>query len=143
MTSNYQGFSREEELYQFLKQNFIPDLCESEHATSRYDCFSKEYNLDIELKCRRRHYNELIIERSKYNALLTRSQSFNTIPVYVNSTPKGVWAFYLFRHPDLEWDVRDLPRHTDFSRRENIPKEVGYLKVEEGINLLDIINERQ
>ena len=37
----------------------------------------------------------LIIERKKYDSLMERSTTYGTIPVYINSTPKGVWGFYL------------------------------------------------
>ena len=124
----------ENELYNWIKKNFIEDLKESEKRTSRYDCFSKEYNLDIELKCRRTHYSDLIIEKKKYDALMLRSKEHGTIPVYVNSTPKGVWAFYI-ADIRITWQNKLLPKHTDFSDNTFIEKKIGYLTLDSGIEL--------
>jgi len=124
----------EKGLFNWIKKNFISDLKESEKRTSRYDCFSKEYNLDIELKCRRTHYSDLIIEKKKYDALMLRSKEHGTIPVYVNSTPKGVWAFYI-ADIRITWQNKLLPKHTDFSDNTFIEKEIGYLTLASGIEL--------
>ena len=99
----------EKGLFNWIKKNFISDLKESEKPTSRHDCFSKEYNLDIELKCRRTHYSDLIIEKKKYDALILRSKEHGTIPVYVNSTPKGIWAFYI-ADIKIKWQNKLLDR---------------------------------
>ena len=124
----------EKGLFNWIKKNFISDLKESEKPTSRHDCFSKRYNLDIELKCRRTHYSDLIIEKKKYDALILRSKEHGTIPVYVNSTPKGVWAFYI-ADIRITWQNKLLPKHTDFSDNTFIEKKIGYLTLDSGIEL--------
>ena len=96
--------------------------------------------MDIELKCRRKHYEGLIIEKGKYDALMHRCKTYGTIPVYINSTPEGVWGFYLQQF-NLVWEHRDLPKQTDFSRREKISKEISYLPVLEGIDLLSLLDK--
>ena len=127
----------EKQLYHFLKEKFISDLQKTKFATSRYDCFSTQYNLDIELKCRRTHYDDLIIEKPKYDALIKRSVDFGTIPVYVNSTPKGVWAFYISEF-NMQWQVKSLPITTDFGKKFHIPKDISYFSISEGIDLTKI-----
>jgi hypothetical protein len=139
MTYDYQEIASEQQLFAFIKKNFIQDLNPTKFTNSRYDCYSSEYNLDIELKCRRKHYDELIIERKKYVSLMERSKTYGTIPVYINSTPKGVWGFYLQQY-EVEWSRRDLPKQTDFSDRQTISKEVGYLKVSEGVDLILLLS---
>jgi hypothetical protein len=124
----------ENQLYNWIKKNFIKDLKESEKRNSRYDCFSKEHNLDIELKCRRTHYSDLIIEKKKYDSLMLRSKEHGTIPVYINSTPKGVWAFYI-ADIRINWYNKLLPKHTDFSDNTFIEKKIGYLTLDSGIEL--------
>lgn len=140
MTYDYKQFANEQQLFDFIKDNFIKDLHPSEYSTSRYDCFSERYQMDIELKCRRKHYEGLIIEKGKYDALMNRCKTYGTTPVYINSTPEGVWGFYLEQF-DLVWEHRDLPKQTDFSRREKISKEISYLPVLEGIDLLSLLNK--
>ena len=138
MTYDYQEIANEQQLFDFINKYFIKDLEKSEKTTSRYDCYSDRYKLDIELKCRRKHYDELIIEKGKYDALMHRCELHGTIPVYINSTPKGVWAFYLKKHT-LDWEHRDLPKQTDFTDRQTISKEIGYLDTTKGINLLALL----
>ncbi len=140
MTYDYKQFANEQQLFDFIKDNFINDLNPSEYSTSRYDCFSERYQMDIELKCRRKHYEGLIIEKGKYDALMHRCKTYGTIPVYIKSTPEGVWGFYLQQF-DLVWEHRDLPKQTDFSRREKISKEISYLPVLEGIDLLSLLDK--
>lgn len=127
--------TKESDLFIFVKENFLKDLQMSEERFSRYDCYSLAYGMDIELKCRRAHYDNLIIERSKHDALLERAIKFGTRAVYINSTPVGVWAFYISRIR-IEWEERDLPRNTDFGDQGKIPKMIGYLNINEGVKLL-------
>jgi hypothetical protein len=130
---------KEYELYVFLRDNFIPDLKKTKLNNSRYDCYSTEFNLDIELKCRRTHYDSLLIEKKKYDALMDRTKLLNTIPVYINSTPKGVWGFYLAEF-SLKWETKSLPMQTDFNKRMWVDKEISYLKISEGINLTKLVS---
>lgn len=128
----------ERDLFVWIKKNFISDLEPSVSSTSVYDCFSKHYNLDIELKCRRTHYPTLIIEKKKYDALMLRSKKFGTIPVYINSTPQGVWAFYI-NDIEIEWQNKLLPKETDFSDNTFISKTIGYLQLNSGTDLASIL----
>ena len=123
----------ERELYEFVL-TLIPDLKMSEYKFSKYDCYSEKYKMDIELKCRRAHYDDLLIEWIKYDALMQRSIRFGTRPVYINSTPIGIWAFYLDDFTP-EWEKREMPRTTDFSNNARIDKKVGYLNVNQGKRL--------
>jgi len=88
-------YSNEKELYNALRQQLIPDLLSYKTQYSTYDCFSEDLNMQIELKCRRRHYDDLMIERSKWDRLLQESKANDTRSIYLNSTPNGVWAFDL------------------------------------------------
>ena len=65
MTYNPKLIREEKDLFNFIKNNFIPDLIPTE-LRKRYDCFSEFYQMDIELKCRRKHYSKLLIEKPKY-----------------------------------------------------------------------------
>jgi|TARA_B110000977_G_scaffold4598_1_gene6526 hypothetical protein len=134
MTYNPKLIREEKDLFNFIKNNFIPDLIPTE-LRKRYDCFSEFYQMDIELKCRRKHYSKLLIEKPKYNALMNRCKAYCTTPVYINSTPKGVWAFYIQDH-DIVWEKKSLPINTDFGNNSKIIKEVGYLDIKNGIDLL-------
>lgn len=139
MIYEYSQFASEQQLFDFIKKYFIKDLLPTRKSAARYDCYSQNYKMDVELKCRRKHYDELIIEKGKYDALMDRCELFGTTPVYINSTPEGVWGFYLERH-NMIWEFKDLPKQTDFSDRKTISKEIGYLKVSEGVDLVLLLS---
>lgn len=128
--------TKEQELFDFLKSNHIPDLEPSEHPNSRHDCYSQMYEIDIELKCRTSHYDDLLIEQKKYDALIQRSVLFSTRPYYINSTPNGVWSFDLLELPTPRWEDRKMPKTTFFGDYQNIIKSVGYINISQGMRLL-------
>ncbi len=123
--------NNEQNLFEHLKQNYISDLDWSEGDYSHHDCYSLEYKCDIELKCRNKHYDELLIEKPKYEALLLRAKVHNTQPVYVCQTPQGVFGFNLHHGEPISWETRGMPKTSHFSNRQFIDKEVGYLHIKD------------
>ena len=130
---------QEKDLFELVKKHILPDLQESEYKVSKYDCYSLEKRVDIELKCRRTHYDDLVIEKMKFDALILRSDKYNTKPVYINSTPKGVWSFQISMLPEPTWKGRKMPTTTDFSNNSMIIKQVGYYNVSLGKDLTTIL----
>lgn len=121
---------REIDLFNIVKLTHVPDLQKSEKQYSRYDCYSEKYKMDIELKCRNKHYDELMIEKDKYDALVKRSEEFGTTPIYINSTPEGIFVFNLGKLPEPQWeDKGGLPTTSHFTDRRKIVKTVGFLPV--------------
>lgn len=118
----------ESTLFEYLKETTYPDLVFSLSPFSKWDCYSPDTRHRIELKCRRVHYPELIIERPKYNALIAKSVENNDIPIYINSTPEGVYRFNLF-FVTLEWQYKYLRTTTEFSNNTRIKKEIALLPV--------------
>jgi hypothetical protein len=121
--------SKEEELFDFVKSKYLPDLKESEYKYSKYDCYSEKFKLDIELKCRATHYDDLLIEKAKYDALIMRSKNHGTKAFYINSTPSGVFVFNLSALEEPQWEDRMMPKTSHFSDREKIVKCVGYINI--------------
>jgi hypothetical protein len=130
---------QEKDLFELVKKHILPDLQESEYKVSKYDCYSLEKRIDIELKCRRTHYDDLVIEKMKFDALILRSDKYNTTPVYINSTPNGVWSFQISMLPEPMWKGRKMPTTTDFSNNSMIIKQVGYYNVSLGKDLTTIL----
>ena len=124
-------------LYLWLKAYFIPDLILCPNKKSRYDCTSQKFKIDVELKCRKVHYDKLLIEKKKYDALINRSKKEGTIPLYINSTPKGIYAFYL-QSVEIDWEIKMMPKHTFFKDKESIEKIVGYLDVNSSVDLVGL-----
>jgi len=125
----------EELLFTFLQQSLYPDLVKSEGIYDAYDCISKQAGHYIELKCRAVHYNTLLIEEMKYRKLITQAAERNLIPYYINSTPQGIFSFDLMDLPEPVWYVQYLPATTEFDRIEKVDKLVGYLPIEEAVQL--------
>lgn len=119
---------REIDLFNIIRATYVIDLQKSEKQYSRFDCYSLKYKMDIELKCRNKHYDELLIEKDKYDALVRRGQEFGTTPMYINSTPEGIYVFNLKKIPEPKWEEKGgLPTTSHFTDRRKIVKVVGFL----------------
>lgn len=119
----------EDKLFEHLKNNYIPDLEWSEGDYSHHDCYSTELGLDIELKCRNKHYDDLLIEKGKYDNLLKRAAEHKTVAVYISQTPQGIYAFNLSTSQEPAWETRGMPKTSHFNQRQFVDKVVGYLNI--------------
>ena len=125
----------EELLFTFLRESLYPDLVKSEGIFDAYDCISLQAGHYIELKCRATHYNTLLIEEMKYRKLITQAAERDLVPYYINSTPAGIFSFDLMDLPEPVWYVQYLPATTEFDRIEKVDKLVGYLPIDEAVQL--------
>jgi hypothetical protein len=106
----------EGDLFYKFKEAYLPNLKIAIDSYSVFDAICHEAQVVVEFKCRRAHYNEMLIEWPKYSALLNRAADRGYRPIYVCSTPLGVWAWDL-THIDLSWVKKELPRQTDFNNK--------------------------
>jgi hypothetical protein len=125
---------KEKDLFEWLTKNHYNTLVTSKNPISRWDCYDIETRNRIELKCRRTHYNTLLLEKSKYDALIKESNKHLDIPIYINSTPNGIYLFNLLE-VELNWFIKSLPATTEFEKRMWVKKEVAELKIEQAIKL--------
>jgi hypothetical protein len=122
----------EQKLFQYLKDNYLPDLVLANNPMSRWDCYSIKYKVRIELKCRRAHYDTLLIEKKKYDSMLQSVEGTQYRPLYINSTPKGIWSFDL-NTIKPNWITNRLnPATTDFINNMKVVKEVAYININNG-----------
>jgi len=126
---------READLFDYLKSELYPDLVKSEGIFDSFDCISQQAGHYIELKCRHTHYPTLLIEEMKYRKLITQAAERDLTPFYINSTPQGIYSFDLMEVPEPEWFTHRMPATTEFSRNNKIDKLVGYLPIEEAVQL--------
>ncbi len=126
---------KEQDLFDYLKSSLYPDLEKAPGIYDAFDCISTVAGHYIELKCRYTHYDTLLIEEMKYRKLITQAAERDLIPFYINSTPKGVFSFDLMDVPEPEWVSHWMPATTEFSRSQKISKLVGYLAIEEAVQL--------
>jgi hypothetical protein len=126
---------KEQDLFDYLKSSLYPDLEKAPGIYDAFDCISVSASHYIELKCRYTHYDTLLIEEMKYRKLITQAAERDLIPFYINSTPKGVFSFDLMDVPEPEWVSHWMPATTEFARSQKISKLVGYLSIEEAVQL--------
>jgi RNAse (barnase) inhibitor barstar len=120
---------QESDLFDLLKKGFILDLEKSKDQFSRWDCVSHKFAYRIELKCRKTHYNKLMLERDKYFALILSYVETGYKPLYINSTPKGVYVFDLSElNPEWTTDTR-MPKTTDFDNNNRVKKTYTLLEI--------------
>ena len=124
----------EQELFNYIKGWYLSDLEKSKDQYDSHDCTSTIYRLHIELKCRHTHYEELILERDKYEALTQEAKRLGFTPFYVNATPKGIYAFNL-KKTKVTWTVKKLPAKTEFDSGGQVDKTVALLPVAEAVQL--------
>jgi len=124
----------EQELFNYIKGWYLSDLEKSKDQYDSHDCTSTIYRLHIELKCRHTHYDELILERDKYEALTQEAKRLGFTPFYVNATPKGIYAFNL-KKTKVTWTVKKLPAKTEFDSEGQVDKTVTLLPVAEAVQL--------
>lgn len=123
----------EQELFNYIKERYLEDLVKSDHTYEYLDATSHGYRLSIELKCRHTHYDELILEKDKYESLLQQANALGFTPFYINSTPKGIYAFNL-RKIKVTWTTKRLPAST-FNKGPEIDKEIALLHIDKAVKL--------
>lgn len=123
----------EQGLFDYIKDTYLEDLEKSEHVYEYIDATSNGYRLTIELKCRHTHYDELILEKDKYESLVNRANDLGFTPFYINSTPKGIYAFNL-RIIKVTWTTKRLPSST-VDNGPAIDKEVALLHIDKAVKL--------
>lgn len=115
----------EEKLFNYLKDNHISDLS-LEKIYSYTDCSSKRFNCSIELKCRYKHYDMLMIEIDKYRHLLETPQKNKR---YIVSTPEGIYSIDITSKlpSDIKWQW--CPATTEFENTNKVYKLVGFYDI--------------
>lgn len=123
----------ENELFEYIKERYLEDLTKSKDQYEYLDATSYGYRLSIELKCRQTHYDELILEKDKYESLMQQANALGFTPFYINSTPKGIYAFNL-RKIKVTWITKRLPANT-FEKGPAIDKEIALLHIDKAVKL--------
>lgn len=118
----------ENDLFKYLQNCWYPDLVKARKQMSKWDCYSPTSKHRIELKCRGAHYDTLLIERKKYDAMISKADENLDIPIYINSTPKGIYKFNLYL-VNPKWEIQYHNKTTHFSDNNKIKKEVAMLPV--------------
>ena len=105
-----------------------PILCENEYH--RFDAYNNNYI--IELKYRHKTYDEFIIEFDKYAYNKLYSEMYGKKFLYVVGVEDNIFIFNI-SNLDLSgynyrWEMRPMPKQTEFDKNYKIDKLVGYLE---------------
>ena len=119
---------QEQQLFDYLVNCCYPDLVMAKNKMSRWDCYSPSTYHRIELKCREKHWNTLILERKKYDAMIEKCNDNIDIPIYICSTPNGVYRYNLFLIEPV-WEFARMKKTTYFANNNRVEKEVAMLPV--------------
>ena len=122
--------TNEQQLFDYLKENKLPDLVMAKDKFSRWDCYSPDTKVRAELKCRSKDFDAYIIEKDKYEILIRKCSDNGDIPVYINSSPKGVYYWVLDKLPEPKWLELPLPVTSQFADNRKVTKTVGFLSVQ-------------
>jgi hypothetical protein len=122
----------EYKLYRILK-NIVPDLERSRNKYCGYDCYSKKHKAIVELKCRPIHYDDLIMEKHKYDKLIVHKDKAKIY--YVNQTPKGIYSFNI-NNLKPKWVKGKYKKTTEFKDNRKVEKIVTLLNINQAKKLL-------
>lgn len=113
------------EFNRIAKQNFIPE----QNQYSRFDAKNKNYIMEI--KCRKTHYEDQLIEFDKFSYNLLYAK-FNKIDfLYLVNSEKQLNVFNISKmyknNYNFRWHWREMPKTTEFDNKYNLLKYVGYV----------------
>jgi hypothetical protein len=127
---------KEADLFQLL-QKYWTDIVDNNltNPNSIIDWYVPTTNTWIEGKCRPKHWDALLIERSKWNALMQKENAY-----YINSTPKGIFVFDIKQLEEPIWDYNKMAKSTYFEGSgTKIEKDSGYYPISKASFQLDQI----
>jgi hypothetical protein len=134
----------EQKLFELIKDKLFYDL-ESTNKINKYsyyDAFTLKWLSQLELKCRRVHFDLMFIEKIKWDKL--KSSKYKRA-FYFNSTPEGffIWDIKQLNEDDILWDYVWMNRETETESGEVIvhpqkeKKYVGHLPIIKATNLTE------
>lgn len=122
------NINNEKDLINFLRLK-IEDLTKTSNQFDSTDVYSEKWDLIAELKSRTTHYDEILIEKIKYEALINSNRKNKR---YIVSTPKAIYSFNIEKLKFVEdnWFLKLLPETTYFKDKPNyIYKECNLIHI--------------
>ncbi len=108
---------------------------ESEYEYNRFDAFSDL--VIIELKYRGKHYDQTMIEFDKFSYNHMYSKLMDKKFMYIVRMQDFVYIFdinsLINENYNFNFGWRNLPKTTEFKRKEDVKKFVGYIDIKKAI----------
>lgn len=82
-----------DELFALVKANLYEDSTTCPNTDSHY--ISVEYGLCFQVRCRVEHYDTVMLDKAGYELLIQNANAKGLVPLYICSTPVGIWEFNL------------------------------------------------
>ena len=82
-----------DELFSLVKANLYEDSAPCPSADSHY--ISEKYGLYFQVRCRVEHHDNVMLDKAGYELLIQNANALGLVPVYICSTPVGIWEFNL------------------------------------------------
>jgi hypothetical protein len=73
-----------------------------------------------------------MIEKQKYYSLVKKYIETNEIPLYINSTPEGIFAFDLRTINPVWITDKIMPKTTELNEKTKTQKTYGLININEG-----------
>ena len=126
------GILTEDTLITYLNSKALSEfvLCQDEYSV--YDAEEDRYI--AELKIRKKHYPDCLIEFDKYSNNLEYSGEIDKEFLYVVATSTDIYVFNITnlsnKGYDFNWQWKNLPRNSEFGGyTDKIDKQVGYINI--------------
>lgn len=125
---------KEKQLFNLIKTKLINDLQPTDEMNHK-DGYSPKLDMSIELKCRKRHFDTILMEKKKYEELIRFSKGR-----YIVSTPEGIFSWNVKKMKNLVWEEMYLPTTTMYYRVvDRELKTVTMLNIKDAKNIANIL----
>lgn len=125
---------KEKELFTLIKEKLCPSLEPTEQYDYK-DAYCPGLKMVIELKCRNDNYPTMLIEKPKYDKLVTVPYKAR----YICSTPTQIISFNVKTISTPWWQFQWLPATTEFGRTKLVEKVVGYIPNDKGKDITGLL----
>lgn len=133
-TVHSKGILTEDTLISYLNSEALSEfvLCQDEYSV--YDAEEERYI--AELKIRKKHYPDCLIEFDKYRNNLEYSGEIDKEFLYVVATTTDIYVFNVTKLTDngydFKWEWKNLPRNSEFGGyADKIDKQIGYINIKD------------
>ena len=120
---------RELEILEIINKELKSKIAPSKDEYERFDAYNKKFIWEI--KCREKHYDQILIELDKYAFNMFYAKITNRLFIYAVVMENKIYVFNLslLKKYNYKWGWREMPKQTEFKNNKKIKKFVGYINI--------------